>query len=1762
MAPERTNTSWDHEYNTLRREKLFRNPPTDQTAYPALQLAVDPHIESFNALFRTDGTPGLLDHALAEIGTKTFLDGDDRAAPAGKNKLTVRYKSVTLQRSQVPPSNKFAKRREIFPAECRERHVSYRGKLTAVLEFSINDGEPQEFVRELGQMPIMVKSNKCHLENNSPALLVQRKEESEELGGYFVVNGIEKIIRLLLVNRRNFPLAIIRPSFTNRGSSYTPYGIITNVLHYLNDGNYLVPTNDREIFEGLNTFLTDRVELLLRTYKTYGLYTKTQTRAYLGEKFRVVLGVPDTMSDYEVGTEFLRRIVLVNLGCVDTLLFMCRKLYALVAGDCAVDNPDAVQNQEILLGGFLYGMVLKERLDELLRNPTLSFTSSAFAKDFPISIFKRTNENLGNALDPSGLDLQQTSGFTVVAEKLNFLRFISHFRMTTTVRKLLPESWGFLCPVHTPDGSPCGLLNHMAHKCKIMTDSVDASAIQRVAMELGVNDYSSAATSESVVVMLDGRIIGWCTPKAAKAVADSLRRWKVEGGHGIPVLLEIGYVPPSKGGSYPGIYMSSQPSRMVRPVKYLPLGKEDFVGPHEQPYMSIACTEGEILPGDSTHVEFDPTNILSILANMTPFSDFNQSPRNMYQCQMGKQTMGTPGTALRHRTDNKMYRLQTGQTPIVRAPLHNTYGFDNFPNGMNAVVAVISYTGYDMDDAMILNKSAHERGFGHGTIYKTKKVSLKDDTRTRTSRTVSKMFGFAPGSPVRASDREMLDEDGLPYVGRLVREGDILCAWHTVSADYSGQLINRDGITHWERYREAEDAFIEEVRVIGSDSGNEPLQTISIKLRIPRSPVIGDKFSSRHGQKGVASQKWPAIDMPFSETGIQPDVIINPHAFPSRMTIGMFVESLAGKAGALHGLAQDSTPFKFNEEHTAGDYFGHQLMKAGYNYHGNEPMYSGITGEEFACDIYIGVVYYQRLRHMVNDKYQVRTTGPVVPTTGQPIKGRKKGGGIRVGEMERDALLAHGTAFLLQDRLLNCSDYSKSWICRDCGSFLAVQPTVSPFIGKRKQVGTVRCRNCAQRLDQIEGLDLMKLDGEIWEDGQGVQWIGGENTTMVVVPGALKFLDVELAAMGVKLKYRVDNKDAIRRGPLRATAPKALPNYAAYNYGFDVKKRAKRQLGRRGAMVVQDKTGGDIQVRQEIRQLEQDQDLWTLYILGLSMLQYTDQASPMSYYGLAGIHGMPHQTWGGVKPVAGNENTGYCAHSSVLFPTWHRPYMALYEQALRDLILMIATFWPESERQRYESAARRFRLPYWDWALEPPSGESVLPKSIGGNPFVDVNGPNGVQRIANPLFSYNFKPLDRTAFGSGPWNTWTRTLRSPSSDGPDAQSNNSLVAVNLDQNRASLAQRLYSLFSNNDNYTTFSNNALGRSDSIESLHDTIHSLVGGLGPSQPAAQPGHMAYIQWSAFDPVFFLHHCTVDRILAIWQAVHPTTWVPSSQALLNSYTTRRGQPINASTALTPFFSDDNGTFWTSDSVRDHTKFGYTYAELLRGPSTTPSNNNMAVAAQVRTTKQAVNRMYGSFSPASLFLKELRAQGFKTSHKTAKPAAAPHYSLTESKIFAGADGDRYHEWTAHVRVDKQALDRVSSINFFLGGDDDAPESTHVGTMGVFTAARYRDPTQELEMGMDHDVPVSGTVPLTAALVKKVAEGELAGLEPEQVEPYLRAHLKRVMLGSKGEVVAAGAGEECVEGVGIEVVCSEVAAPWSEEELPQWGEGRVQFEMC
>ncbi|KAK3341574.1 hypothetical protein B0T25DRAFT_510773 [Lasiosphaeria hispida] len=614
-----------------------------------------------------------------------------------------------------------------------------------------------------------------------------------------------------------------------------------------------------------------------------------------------------------------------------------------------------------------------------------------------------------------------------------------------------------------------------------------------------------------------------------------------------------------------------------------------------------------------------------------------------------------------------------------------------------------------------------------------------------------------------------------------------------------------------------------------------------------------------------------------------------------------------------------------------------------------------------------------------------------------------------------------------------------------------------------------------------------------------------------------------------------------------------LSQHTPYDYGFDVTRHAKRAIAT--PLVVRGEVGGDVQLRQEIRQLEQDQDLWTLYILGTSLLQFTEQSSPTSWYSITGIHGIPHQTWGGVGPTPGNEGTGYCTHSSILFPTWHRPYLVLYEQVLYSIIQTIATWWPEGEqRDRYQTAATRFRIPYWDWAATPPSGESVLPLSVGGSPYVDVDGPSGVQRIANPLFSYTFKPLNATAFLQPPWNFWTATVRSPTTNDAGAQSNNSLVAMNFDQNQASLSQRLYILFSNYGNYSTFSNNAWiplisnASYDSLESLHDTVHNLAGGGGLGQPNVQGGHMSYIPYSAFDPIFFLHHCMVDRIFAIWQELNPETWVVPQVAALPSYTTSKGQVQDSRTALTPFYASSDGTFWTSDTVRDYTRFGYTYAELASGP-----NKSRRARANVRT---AVNRLYGTSSPASLFIKANKALGLrKGGIKRPQPDSATAGRFNDAAFVGGS----YREWIANIHVKKKALHEPFAVHLFVGDAPTDPRSwalarNHVGTMGVFST-----PSKDAYGMAMEKLDVSGTVPLTTALLSRMGNGELASLKPVDVEEYLRSArgLQVRVVGSSGSVYDS----KKIKGLGVSIASSIVQAPRTEEELPVWGTVVAHFEM-
>ncbi|XP_043298497.1 DNA-directed RNA polymerase I subunit RPA2-like [Cervus canadensis] len=546
----------------------------------------------------------------------------------------------------------------------------------------------------------------------------------------------------------------------------------------------------------------------------------------------------------------------------------------------------------------------------------------------------------------------------------------------------------------------------------------------------------------------------------------------------IPPWMEVALIPMTgKPSLYPGLYLFTTPCQLVRPVQNLELGKEELIGTMEQLFMNVAIFEDEVLAGVTTHQELFPHSLLSVIANFIPFSDHNQSPRNMYQCQMGKQTMGFPLLTFQDRSDNKLYRLQTPQSPLVRPYMYDYYDMDNYPIGTNAIVAVISYTGYDMEDAMILNKASWERGFAHGSVYKSEFIDLSEKIKQGDD---SLVFGVKPGDP---RVLQKLDDDGLPFIGAQLKYGD----------PYYSYLNLNTGEGFVTCYKSKENCVVDNIKVCSNDTGNGKFKCVCITMRVPRNPTIGDKFASRHRQKGILSRLWPVEDMPFTESRMVPDILFNPHGFPSRMTIGMLIESMAGKSTALHGLCHDATPFTFSEENSALEYFGEMLKAAGYNYYGTKRLYSGISGLELEADIFIGVVYYQRLRHMVSDKFQVRTTGARDKVTNQPIVGRNVQGGIRFGEMERDALLAHGTSFLLHDRLFNCSDRSVAHVCVKCGSLL------SPLLEKPPPSWSAlrnRKYNCAlcNRSDTID---------------------------TVSVPYVFRYLVAELAAMNIKVKLDI-----------------------------------------------------------------------------------------------------------------------------------------------------------------------------------------------------------------------------------------------------------------------------------------------------------------------------------------------------------------------------------------------------------------------------------------------------------------------------------------------------------------------------------------------------------------------------------------------------------------------------------------------------------------
>ena len=1001
--------------------------------------------------------------------------------------------------------------KQVFPTEARERGGSYKGKITVRTGYSVN-GVTQPMVEKvMGSIPIMLRSLACHLHNLSPEELVKRGEQEQEWGGYFIIGGHERLIRMLQTTRRNYPVAMCRGSWKNRGKNFSDKGVLLecgkrdltttkNVLHFVTTGNakYMFSLNkelffvpvvmllkclkdvpDSYIFRRLmvgvgdDPYYKDIVVNMLRELQEEGLFTRDQVMEYIGRSFRpkCELQVPAWYTDKEVCQWLIKKNVAIHLDNnddkFDIICVMIKKLFFFVEEKCVVEGVDSLMNHEIVLGGHIYLQLLKEKLGDFMTVLKMVVLRMAKMKGAAFELtptvmsncatktgsLEKPFENFlgtGNLPSKTGLGLMQDKGLTIMAENINRTRYMSHFRAihrgafftemrTTEVRALLPDAWGFVCPVHTPDGSPCGLLNHLAYPVEVMTHVPDASKIPEVLHQLGLISLDTFESygdlSDVYEVLLDGKLAGWVKKSQVKEMERKLRILKInEADSRVPKMTEIVLVPEREiPGQYPGLFIFTGAARLMRPVFNLSHNCIEYLGTFESVYMDICIREKEAYPGITTHMEIRPTSFLSNLACTIPLPDFNQSPRNMYQCQMMKQTMSTPIHTWHLNSETKIYRLQTPSSPFFRPAHHDYIGLDDYPMGTNAIVAVISYTGYDMEDAMIINKMSFERGFCAGMIYKAEFVDLREKAGKRKGDKSDDVGLIFCRDPAKRELAKTLDPDGLPVPGVMLQEGDPMYCYY--SREESKFVVVK--------YKYKEAVFVDHVKLCSNDTGTSAKNRVCISFRVPRNPSVGDKFASRAGQKGICSQKWPCEDLPWTSNGMFPDIVFNPHGFPSRMTIAMMIENLAGKAGAIHGLCQDATPFTFSEDpdNEAIDYFARQLEEAGYNYYGTETLYSGVSGVEMKAEIFFGVIHYQRLRHMVSDKYQVRSTGPIDCVTRQPVKGRKKGGGVRFGEMERDSLLSHGATFLLQDRLLHGSDKSRCSICIKCGSFLSPRVT-------------------------------------------------------------------------------------------------------------------------------------------------------------------------------------------------------------------------------------------------------------------------------------------------------------------------------------------------------------------------------------------------------------------------------------------------------------------------------------------------------------------------------------------------------------------------------------------------------------------------------------------------------------------------------------------------------------------------------------------------
>ncbi len=755
--------------------------------------------------------------------------------------------------------------------------------------------------------------------------------------------------------------------------------------------------------------------------------------------------------------------------------YMVHKLLQTILGRRELDDRDHYGNKRLDLAGPLMGNLFRQLFEKLRKDSqrTLQrqvrdgkpFNAAFHLNGKPIQDGINYSLATGNWTIQKGATGART-GVSQVLQRLTYQSTLSHLRRLNTPigrdgkiakpRQLHNTLWGMICPAETPEGHACGLVKNLALMTHISV-ATSTGPIEQLLSDLGVeslDEISSSSIPDATKIFLNGNWHGIShSPYNVVEYLRTMRRrdqlpsdvsavWDMKDR-------EIRLYCDSGRCCRP-LYIVENQELLIRKehiikiidgeygwLDLLRLGLIEYIDTEEEETVMVSMNVDNVSRraktniATYTHCEIHPAMILGICGSVIPFPDHNQSPRNVYQCAMGKQAMGIYTTNFQLRMDTLAHVMYYPQQPLVTTRSMDYMYFRQLPAGINVVVAICCYSGYNQEDSVMMNQSAIDRGLFRSMFYRT--YIDKEEKRPHGQEEFERPSAQITVGMRRHSEYDKIEPDGLVAPGTRVSGDDIIIG-KTVPLPVNA--IRGTGDSRQQRQtkrdtstavRSSETGIIDKVMLSTHDTS---LKFTKVRFRSTRVPQIGDKFSSRHGQKGTIGMTYQQEDMPFTMEGITPDIIINPHAIPSRMTIGQLIECLLGKYVALVGAEGNATPFD-NENQV--EQLASMLHECGYQRHGNEVLYNGHTGRRLQAQVFIGPTYYQRLKHMVDDKIHSRSTGPVENLTRQPVEGRARDGGLRFGEMERDCMIAHGAAQFLRERLFHHSDKYRVHVCDFCG---------------------------------------------------------------------------------------------------------------------------------------------------------------------------------------------------------------------------------------------------------------------------------------------------------------------------------------------------------------------------------------------------------------------------------------------------------------------------------------------------------------------------------------------------------------------------------------------------------------------------------------------------------------------------------------------------------------------------------------------------------